>query len=285
MTSVRKVNSSDFDLVLPLFNGFATHTQVNPQDWKKIFHPIWVNQRQEFGYLLEDHGEVVGFLGTLYSNRSISGKQQEFCNLTSWIVKPEYRSESLSLLFPLISSQDLTLTNFTASNRVINVLLKLGFRSLEDHYRMVLPFPFASGALQIITDPGKIEEKLTGTDSAIFHDHKTLHCRHVLMCSPTENCYLVLNPAIKRNRQVMFINYIGDMDFFVRTIQRCTRTICRQLGVQGLMIGDHSLAGKHLPLALRIKRRHALLYRSKYVPPGKIDTLYSEIQVLGLKPV
>jgi hypothetical protein len=285
MTNVRKVNSSDYDLVLPLFKGFATHTQVNPQDWKKIFHPIWENQRQDYGYLLEDQGEAVGFLGTLYSNRSISGKQQEFCNLTSWIVKPEYRAESLSLLFPLISHQDLTLTNFTASNRVIEVLLKLGFRSLEDHYRMILPLPYPSGAFEIITDPEKIEERLIGTDSAIFHDHKTLHCRHVLISSPTENCYLVLNPAIKRNRPVMFINYIGNKDFFVRAIQRCARALCRQLGVQGLMIGDHSLAGKHLPLALRIKRRHALLFRSKNVSPLQIDTLYSEIQVLGLKPV
>ncbi len=285
MTRVRKAISSDYDLVLPLFNGFATHTQVNPQDWKKIFHPIWANQRLDFGYLLEDQGEAVGFLGTLYSNRSVTGKQQEFCNLTSWIVKPEYRAESLSLLFPLIRNQDLTLTNFTASNRVIEVLLKLGFRSLEDHYRMILPLPFPTGPLQLITDPAKIAEKLTGTDSTIFHDHKALHCRHVLMSSPTENCYLVLNPAIKRNRPVMFINYIGDLDFFMRTIQRSARSLCRQLGVQGLMVGDHSLAGKHLPLALRIKRRHALLFRSKNVTPQQIDTLYSEIQVLGLKPV
>ncbi len=162
MTSVRKSTSSDFELVFPLFKGFATHTQVDPHDWEKIFHPIWSNQREEFGYVLQDGGEAVGFLGTLFSNRLVSGKQQEFCNLTSWIVKPEYRGESLSLLFPLIARRDLTLTNFTASNRVIEVLLKLGFQSLEEHYRMVLPIPFPSRRIQIISDPGMIKGVLSG---------------------------------------------------------------------------------------------------------------------------
>ena len=143
MTSVRKATKEDFDHIFPLFQGFATHTQVNPQDWKKIFSPLWSGQREQFGYVLEDGNEAVGFLGTLYSLRMIQGEKREFCNLTSWIVRQDYRSESLSLLFPLMGGKDLTLTNFTASNRVIEVLLRLGFQSLEDHYRMILPLPVA----------------------------------------------------------------------------------------------------------------------------------------------
>jgi hypothetical protein len=285
MTSVRKATSSDFELVFPLFEGFATHTQVDPHDWKKIFHPIWLNQRQEYGYVLEDRKEAVGFLGTLYSNRLVSNKLQEYCNLTSWIVKPDYRGESLSLLFPLLTRRDLTLTNFTASNRVIEVLLKLGFQSLEEHYHMILPIPFPSRAIRIISDPGIIQEALSGAESVIFQDHYPLHCRHVLLQSPKEKCYLVLNSATKRNRPVMFINYISDPAFFLKYFQSFTRSLCRQLNVQGLMVGEHSLGGKHLPLALRIKRKHALLFRSKNVDRSQIDTLYSEIQVLGLKPV
>ncbi len=83
----------------------------------------------------------------------------------------------------------------------------------------------------------------------------------------------------------MFINYISNPNFFVKYIQGCARSFCRQLNIQGLMVGEHSLGGKKLPLALRIQRRHALLFRSKNVDRSQIDTLYSEIQVLGLKPV
>ncbi len=285
MTSVRKATSNDFEHVFDLFKGFATHTQVDPQDWQMIFRPIWTNQREEYGYILQDGSKAVGFLGTLYSNRLVTGKQQEFCNLTSWIVEPEYRAESLSLLFPLMSRQDLTLTNFTASNLVIEVLLKLGFRSLESHYRMILPLPGATGGVKFVLAPEAIKDKLDGEDAAIFRDHLPLHCQHVLLESPEAHCYLVVNPARKRNRPVMYVNYIGNRDFFIRNIQKCTYSLCRQLKINGLMVGEHSLAGSHLPLALRIKRRHALLFRSKNVSPGQIDTLYSEIQVLGLKPV
>jgi hypothetical protein len=285
MTSVRKATRSDYDLVFPLFKGFATHTQVDPQDWKKIFSPIWANQREEYGYVLQDGGEVVGFLGTLCSTRSILGTMQEFCNLTSWIVKPEYRAESLSLLFPLMSRPDHTLTNFTASNRVIEVLLKLGFRSLEDHYWMILPLPAAPGGIKILMGAEVIKNKLDGQDAVILHDHLKLHCQHILLESSDGHCYMVLNPARKRNRPVMYVNYLSNPDYFINNIQKCTYSLCRQLKINGLMVGEHSLAGSRIPLALRIKRRHALLYRSKIVSPGQIDTLYSEIQVLGLKPV
>jgi hypothetical protein len=285
MTSVRKATKEDFDHIFPLFQGFATHTQVNPQDWKKIFSPLWSGQREQFGYILEDGNEAVGFLGTLYSLRMIQGEKREFCNLTSWIVRPDYRSESLSLLFPLMGDKDLTLTNFTASNRVIEVLLRLGFQSLEDHYRMILPLPVARGNIKITSDPEQIRPRLSGLEASIFQDHLPLHCRHVLLESSAGHCYLVLNPAIKRNLPVMFVNYFSDPGYFLRNIQQIALHLCRQLHIYGLMVGEHSLGRKSLPLALRIKRRHALLFKSRVVSPEDVDTLYSEIQVLGLKPV
>jgi hypothetical protein len=285
MTLVRQATRDDLDLVFPLFKGFATQSQVNPEDWKKIFEKLWDKQDPCCGYVLINGKEAVGFLGTIFSKRLIKGIPRDFCNLTSWIVKPDYRSESLSLLFPLMGRKDLTLTNFTASNRVIDVLLKVGFKSLEDHYRMILPIPLLTAGCKVYFDTEIIENILQGDNLRIFLDHKKLHCRHILLEFQNDQCYLVLNPARKRNLPVMFVDYISNLDFFMKYIQRYTFSICKHLQVFGLMTGEHNMRGSRFPLALRIKRRHALLYRSKDVPPENIDTLYSEIQVLGLKPV
>ena len=285
MATVRQASSDDLELVFPLFTGFATHSQVKPEDWKKIFTPIWKDQPEEFGYVLEDRGEAVGFLGTLFSTRRVGGVPRRFCNLTSWIVRPEYRSESLSLLFPLLSRRDLTLTNYSASNRVIEILLKIGFHSLETHFQMVLPIPSPPRHIQVTFDLQEIQSKLAGVEKQIFQDHRSLHCTHVLIESVSDHCYLVLNPARKKNLPVMFVDYLGNPEFFRKTIGWCTYRICRSLGVYGLMVGEHSLGRGRLPFSLRVRRRHALLYRSRDVIPSEIDTLYSEIQVLGLKPV
>jgi hypothetical protein len=285
MTHVRQATPDDLDLVFPLFKGFATNSQVDPEDWKKIFGKLWDQRDPCCGYVLMDGKEAVGFLGTIFSKRLITGIPRDFCNLTSWIVKPDYRSESLSLLFPLMGRKDLTLTNFTASNRVIEVLLKVGFNSLEDHYQMILPIPLPASDCKVHFDAEIIEKLLHGDNLKLFLDHKKLHCIHILLEFQNEQCYLVLNPARKRNLPVMFVDYISNLNFFIKYIQRFAFSICKQLKVYGLMTGEHNMCGKRFTLALRIKRRHALLYRSKVVSPGNIDTLYSEIQVLGLKPV
>jgi len=285
MTQVRQATPDDLDLVFPLFRGFATHDQVDPNDWKKIFRKLWDGQDPCCGFVLMDGKEAVGFLGTIFSRRLIKGIPSDFCNLTSWIVKPDYRSESLSLLFPLMGRKGLTLTNFTASNRVIEVLLKVGFDSLEDQYQMILPIPQPSTGCYVHFDAEKIEIGVQGDNLRIFQDHKDLHCDHVLVESAEGSCYLVMNPARKKNLPVLYVNYISDLVVFKKVIQRCAFSICRWFGVYGLMIGDHSLKGVQFPLALKINRRHALLYKSMEIAPENIDTLYSEIQVLGLKPV
>lgn len=285
VSTIRQAVSEDFDFVFPLFQGFRTHSQVDAGDWKKIFSPIWREQKPSFGYVMENDGNAVGFLGTLFSKRTIHSAEKEFCNLTSWIVRPEYRNESLSLLFPLLGQKDLTLTNFTASNRVVEILLKIGFKSLEEHFQMVLPVPTLSSRQKISADPGEIGNRLTGESLRIFQDHKHLHCRHVLLELNGEICYLVLNPARKKNLPVMYVDYIGNLPFFTKSIHKFAFSLCRKLNIYGLMVGEHSLGSKKLPFALRVKRRHALLYRSRDILPADIDTLYSEIQVLGLKPV
>jgi hypothetical protein len=285
VTTIRQVKPGDFEKVLPLFQGFATHSQVNPDDWRKIFSAIWSGQEPSFGYILEDHREAVGFLGTLFSTRMIRNTPREFCNLTSWIVKPEYRAESLSLLFPLLSRKKLTLTNFTASNRVISVLQKIGFKSLEDHYFMLLPYPVPLSGCKLILNPDEMKKMLEGEDLCIHQDHRNLHCIQVVMETPGGILFIILNPARKKNLPVLFVDYLNDPELFNDFKQRCVFAICRQFKVYGLMIGAHSLRGRSPRFGLRITRRHSLLYRSNEVAPEDIDTLYSEIQVLGLKPV
>ena len=285
MTTVRIANGNDFDIVFPLFSGFATHTQVNPADWKKIFTHVWSGADDPIGYILEDEEKTVGFLGTIFSKRKINNQMHRFCNLTSWIVLPEYRNESLSLLFPLLGKKELTITNFTASNRVSDVLLKLGFKDLEQAFRIILPLPAPGKRIKLEMDLKKIRSQLDPENQKILDDHSDLHCTHVLMSDSISSCYLVLNPAVKKHQSVFYINYLSDLETFLDHYQAFSFEICRKMNQKGIMVGDHTLKGRSLPLTLGVRRKHSLLFRSNSVSPFDIDTLYSEIQLLGLKPV
>jgi len=121
---IAKVHAADFERIHPLLDGFVNASHLTKEDWRKQFNPPWGGHRDYCGYMLLDDKQPVGFLGLLFSRHPIHGQIEEFCDLAAWIVKEEYRSNSLALLFPLLKEKNLTITTFTASNRVITVLKK-----------------------------------------------------------------------------------------------------------------------------------------------------------------
>jgi len=148
--------------------------------------------------MLLDDKQPVGFLGLLFSRHPIHGQIEEFCDLAAWIVKEEYRSNSLALLFPLLKEKNLTITTFTASNRVITVLKKLGFQDIETELHFLLPVPIPHPSIKVIFDKEKIAESLDGDACQIFSDHRDLHCWHALIKTHADSCYIMLNCAQKK---------------------------------------------------------------------------------------
>jgi hypothetical protein len=285
MAQVRKALPVDFDAVLPLLRGFRTDHYTDEQ-WQRLFTPHWGAPDDPCGYLMEDNGTVVGFLGTVFSQRNLQGKSCRFCNMAAWIVKEEYRSESMGLLFPLLGQKDLTITNFTANHRVVDVLRHLGFKDLETSLYFLYPRPaFGGAACRVITGQEEMRARLDEAGCRIWDDHAGLHCQQAVLELNGQVCHIVINYTKKKRLPVAYIDYISDPAVFAACIRSAALRLCLHWRVAALMIGEHSLQGLTLPGARPTPRRHPLLFRSSCLQAGQIDTLYTEIQLLGLLPM
>ena len=66
-----------------------------------------VDENFPVGVIMVDlkFNKIVGFVGTFFSKRSISGKDQFFCNIHSWIVNTQHRLYSFFLISDLIKKK------------------------------------------------------------------------------------------------------------------------------------------------------------------------------------
>jgi len=77
-------------------------------------------------------GGVGGFVGNIPVKYYIKGQERTACCITSWYVGEEYRKRSIELLIPFIKQKvPALLLDTTPTEKVVKILLQLGFRSLE----------------------------------------------------------------------------------------------------------------------------------------------------------
>lgn len=280
---VTKAYPQDFERLFSLLQGFRNISQLTKQDWQKQFNFPFGKIEDHCGYMLLVDKEPVGFLGLIFSQREIRGKTEKFCDLAAWIVKEEYRSNSLSLLFPLLRERNLNITTFTASNRVQAVLRKLGFKDIETSLQILISKPSLKKSHYLIFNLDQIESQLSGEALQIFKDHKQLQCWHALLDTADGLCYFILNKSMKKRIPFGNIDYISDRKLFEKYIRQSIFPLCNHFHIYGLILGGHFGISK-LPFSLQTPRKHANLFRSSTLQPGDIDLVYSEVQVLGLLP-
>ena len=189
---VRKTKPEDFPKVLPLLEEFHDN-RLKRSDWKRIFAYNWNKEQDSVGFHLEHHEKIVGYIGGVFSKRLINGQLENLCNLTSWIVREDFRSHSVALLMELLKVKDHTFTNFSATPEVGKVLLALGFRELENGFRIVTPsfrlFSFnRSRKVSIIGKIDCLRQRLKGDLRRILDDHEGTSLRPLLIEEKRGQC-------------------------------------------------------------------------------------------------
>jgi hypothetical protein len=283
--TIHRASSTDFSRVLPLLKQFRSAHLIQDETWKRLFIRKWEGSETYCGLIMQAGNKPVGFIHSLFSERIISGKHFRFGNLGTWIVEPEYRSKSMMLFFPFMKMKSVTLSSFTANPRFVPILEGFGFKSLEDQIYYLPPQVSFNRKAQIIRDKEIMGKELKGESQRIFSDHADLTCEHILLDTPQGICYLVFNRTIKKRLPVAYLNYISDLDLFLKYIHSASARVCSTLGVCALMIGAHTLKNNPLRWSINTQRQFKLWFRSDDVSSFDMDTLYSEYQVLGLKPV
>src|SRR5262245_10647892 len=289
MTVVEKVTPAMFDDVYPLLTGLGnTHSR---EKWREIFDYKWESDEGYVGYALVDDRKVVGFNGAIFSRRIIDGREARFCNLTSWIVKEQYRTESMRLVFPFLKLKGHTITNLTMNERAWEITRRLGFKNLDTNVRIIFLVPGFSATRKeeapvIVSDRSRIAEILDPVDLKISIDHSHYNCGHLVIQDKYGYSYIIYTR--KRYRQYnhdfryAHIRYSSDRSAFLRHLNKIKSYFLKSLkyfflAVDELLIGDATSPYSKL-YQLKVPR----MYKSEVLSREQVDNLYSELVVLGL---
>jgi hypothetical protein len=289
MTFVEKVTPAMFDDVFPLL--LELDSAYSREKWREIFDYQWESDEGYVGYALVDDRKVVGFNGAIFSRRIIDGREAKVCNLTSWVVKEQYRTESLRLVFPFLRLKGYTITNLTMNDRAWEVTRRLGFKNLDTNVRILFPLPGLSATRKeeapvIVTDQGKIAEILDPDNLKIFRDHSHYNCGHLVAQDKRGYSYIIYTKKLYRkyNCDISYahIHYISDRSAFLRGLNKIKLYFLKSRKCLFLAVDERLIGNATIPYSKAYQLKIPRMYKSDVLSREQIDNLYSELVVLGL---
>jgi acetoacetyl-CoA synthetase len=289
MPIIREARGDDFERVYPLLLEFK-NPHLTKEHWRQLFVDHSGLQNDHFGWVLVDGDDVVGFVSTILSERTIRGERVRLCNTSSWIVKREYRAHSLALHAKVLSDKSVTVTNLSAIPQVLKLLEKMGFTLMDKSQRIILPVVTTQTFVDpcdILTDPVAVEGALEGEPLRLFRDHRLLYNHHILLRTPVGDCYVMVNRSwktIRGNLRLPFarVHHIGAPDIFVRHLGKLVVRVAASLKVVAMIVDDRMLHGAvpwHSFMRPGGERKAA--FRSEKLVAEDIDGLYTEAVLLN----
>ncbi len=292
--TLKDATADDFDAAYPLLRGF-TGTHLDREDWRAIFSAPFRSQADYVGYLLRDEGRAVGYMGCIFSRRLIRGREFDFCNLSSWIVLPEYRKYSILFMRRLSELEHCVLTSLTPCDKVYNLFTRSGFVQVDDRFLAMPPLPFGSlhePPVSLSADHEELAQRLTGDSLRNYQDHLRIDCRHFLAESKGETCHIVCTKRYKRSPglrlrsiPVAMVHHASNPGLMARCLGSITRKLCLRMRAALVMADSRFIGGlKTAPFAMS-KAAPRLYKPCKDQPfeflPHEVDNLYSEFMLLN----
>lgn len=257
------------------------------EHWKSLFIYGWDSGEDHFGYVLRDEGRIVGVLGMIFSRRIVDGTTHKICNLHSWYVQEAYRHRSLMLLRPLLKMNDYTITDFTPSDGVLRLILKMGFQVLDARLRIMLstgvPRPVRPGGSFLFTrDEAFMRKRLYAGERQILLDHRPYNCQHLLVYNRDQHCYIVFSRVDRFAIPYCFMHFISNPPMFRYWNKEIRSLLCRFTQTRFVVANERQIAGMSLPGSFGTGFSANALYRSPQLQPHQIDTLYADVSLLNL---
>ncbi len=279
MVTVEPITGADRAAVADFLHRHL-NPRVPPAAWQRAMRTSWAPDAGDHGYLLRDGGAVVGAYLAFYSERTIAGRRERFCNLGAWCVLPAYRRHAPRLLRALLSRRDTHFTDLSPSGSVVEINRRLGFRFLDTTTVLVPARPrLAPGA---VTDrPDEVVAALDDRQRRLFRDHADAPAvHHVLLRRGDRTCYVMARRERRRGLPLFAsVLHVSDPEVFRRMAGALGGHLLRRHGVAALLV-EPRIAGCRPLGALPWPRPRPKMYRSERLTPDQIDDLYSELVCL-----
>jgi hypothetical protein len=277
---VREAYPDDFRGVLPLLRKLPVRG-VTDERWHRLFSRPWQSRHEHCGYLLSRNGHIAGFLGALFSERTMDGRTVSSCNMTSWVVEPEARGQSVSMLSRLLHAGDDIITNFSPSPTVVRVLEAMKFTEVSRTVRALYAVPSLAGLrITVETRPDVIAGSLDGRERRIMEDHRDFECLHALADGRESRCYMILKRMKIGRWPYLRLHYASDAEALRLLVDGARTRLCARHGAIALLVDERYLTAKHFRAARELPAEARWFYRGAPGVNPPTDSLYSELVLL-----
>ncbi|MEU8657029.1 hypothetical protein [Actinoplanes philippinensis] len=276
---VLPITSADVSRVAHFLHAHL-NTRLSADLWARAITPPWKSAAPNHGFMLLAAGLVVGVYLAFYTERTVGGTRQRFCNLGGWCVLPRYRLLSVKLLRALLGQEGYHFTDLTPSGSVIPINERLGFRHLESELLAVphLPLSLPLPGRVVTSDPRRIEDLLAGDDLQLYLDHReALAARHVVLADRSGMCHVVFRHDRPKNLPLFAsLVHVSDRRVFRRMFRAFTGHLLVRHGLPVTLL-EPRVAGFRPRGAVRVPTDRRRMFRSDTLQPHQIDLLYSEL--------
>lgn len=258
------------------------HTHLNSRlhvdVWARSIIPPWRVDAPNHGFMLLSAAAVVGVYLAFYSERTIGGRRERFCNLGGWCVLPKYRLSSFRLLKAILAQDGYHFTDLTPSGNVVPINERLGFRHLDSTLLVApnLPWPVRPG--RVTSDPDRIERLLTGDDRQRYLDHReAAAARHAVLTDSGGTCHVVYRADRPKNLPFFAsLVHVSDQAVFRRLFRPFTSHLLLRHRIPATLV-EPRIAGHRPRSAVLLRSERRRMFHSPSLRPEQIDLLYSEL--------
>ena len=116
---VRAAQYSDADAICLLLHT-KMNSKISVERWQQLMNYKWLDNKPDFGYVVESDGRVLGYCGMIYADRMIGfGDQlraERMVSMSSWYLDKSLRGKGLGRDMLIECIKDPTLTYATLTN-------------------------------------------------------------------------------------------------------------------------------------------------------------------------
>ena len=263
------------------FLALNLNSALSCAQWESALQANWLPARPNFGFIMRDHGNVVGGIAAIYAARRIAGRDESFCNLTSWCVLDTHRKYGMQLALALISQKGFHFTDFSPTAVVGGVLRFLKFRPIDDRQTVVANLPHFGSVSRVVTDPDLIGAHLSGDRLQAYIDHRIFPWLSHLAVGADDNwCHVVFKRRRFKGLPSAHVLHASDPEAFSSHLPALRNYLVTR-GMATMHVDTRLLRSSPRPSRIRTGF-NAKLVLSSTLEPDQVDYLYSESVAMDL---
>ena len=287
-TVVRPAVAKDVEAICQLLHG-KMNSRIPLDRWRNLMNYPWLENKPDFGRVVESRGEILGYCGMVYVDRMLGDagtvqRAERMVSMSSWYLDKSLRGQGLGkeMLMSSTENSSLTYATLTNSRKPLAIVESCGFRVLENERCIWRKSRSEGSAVSLVRERAEIRRKLTPVELKLVDDLADQPLLPVVLLAEGQQALLFFSVKKKAQDITWYdLMYSSNLGLFTEYAQ----------SLADLMLSDSPAVlaadSRFVPDVNAGVERQALpvprFFKSERVASHEVDHLYSELQLLDLK--